>query len=357
MKKFKFIQFLMIALISGSLITFYACSDDDDDDVVVVDRTELAAKIQEAENLIETTTEGTAEGQYQPGAKAELQEVIDLAKAVYENADATQTQVDNAVIALDAAIEAYEARKVIPIAPEDLVGHWTFDEGEGTQVNDFSGNNFHGTLTTGHSHWGAGTPQWTTDRYGNENQALYFNSGANVEIPFNAQLNPSQAITISLWMKPDELEDPWANNYMVSLNRWNGYKLQLQDAPKVFFTVKALHEGNEIWHDRDNDSPTINLGEWYHVAVTYKDGEMAFYLDGTQVKLWDNTPGTPIQLDSPVNLTIGQDLPTGIYSDSEDSPFYVNWGGYFKGILDEVRIYRTALTTTQIQSIYELEKP
>lgn len=356
MKKLRFIQFLMIALISGSVITFTACSDDDDDPDVV-DKTELAAKIQEAEDLIDNTTEGTAEGQYQPGAKAELQEVIDLAKAVYEDDEATQTQVDNAVIALDAAIEAYEARQVIAIAPEDLVGHWTFDEGEGTIANDFSGNDFHGTLETGHPNWGAGTPQWTTDRYGNENQAIYFNNGANVEVPFNAQLNPSQAITISLWMKPDQLEEPWSNNYMVSLNRWNGYKLQLQDAPKVFFTIKAIHEGNEVYYDRDNESPTVNLGEWYHVAVTFKDGEMGFYLDGTLIKLWDNTPGTPIQLEDPVNLAIGQDLPTGIYSEDEESPYYVNWGGYFQGILDEVRIFKTALTETQIQSIYELEKP
>ncbi len=356
MKKLRFIQFLMIAIITGSLVLFNAC-DDDDDDVVTVDKTELAAKIQEAENLLETTQEGMAEGQYQPGSKADLQEVIVLSQAVIDNEDATQIQVNNAVVALDAAIDAYEARLVTPIAPEALVGHWTFDEGTGTQAMDFSGNNFNGTLTTGHANWGAGNPEWTADRYGNENQALYFNNGANVEIPFNSQLNPAQAITISLWMKADEAENPWANNYMVSLNRWNGYKLQLQDAPKVFFTLKALNEGAEVYYDRDNESPTVNLGEWYHVAVTFQDGEMTFYLDGTLIKLWDNTPGTPIQLDSPVALTIGQDLPTSIYSTDDTSPYFVDWGGFFRGVLDEVRIYNTALTETQIAGIYDLEKP
>jgi hypothetical protein len=354
MKKFKFLQFMMIALISGSLITFTSCGSDDDDDVTA-NKTQLASKIQEAENLVETTVEGTAEGQYTRGAKAELQTVIDLAKTVHDNAMATQTQVDNAVIALNAAIGVYEGKKVIPIAPADLVGHWTFDEGTGTQAKDYSGNNFHGTLKAGHSLWGAGTPQWATDRYGNANKALYFNQGANVEVPFNAQLNPSQAITIALWMKPDQTE-AWANNYMVSLSRWDGYKLQLQDAPKVFFTLKAMNQGQVVYHDRDNESPTINLGEWYHVAVTYKNGEMAFYLDGTLIKLWDNTPGTPIQLEKPVGLTIGQDLPTSVYTGA-DGDYNVEWGGYFKGILDDVRIFRSALTSTQIQGIYDLEKP
>jgi hypothetical protein len=356
MKKFKIIQLFMIALLMGSFVMFTSC-DDDDDDVVTVDKTQLAAKITEAEALIETTTEGMGEGQYQPGAKANLQDVIDLSQTLHDNADATQTQVDNAVVALNAAIDAYKARLVTPIAPESLVGHWTFDEGSGTQAMDFSGKSFHGTLKAGHANWGAGFPLWVADRYGNANQALQFTDGANVEIPFNSQLNPSQAISISLWMKADQTETPWANNYMVSLNRWNGYKLQLQDAPKVFFTLKALDAGEEKYHDRDNESPTINLGEWYHVTVTYKNGEMAFYLDGTLVKLWDNTPGTPIQLESPVGLTIGQDLPTDIYSTDDTSPFFVDWGGYFRGVLDEVRIYNTALSATQVSSIYNLEKP
>lgn len=355
MKKFKFLQFMMIALIGGSLITFTSCDSDDDDDVTV-NKTQLTAKIQEAEDLVENSVEGTAEGQYTRGAKEGLQEVIDLAKTVNANDNATQTQVDNAVIALDAAIDAFEGKKVIPIAPADLVGHWTFDEGTGTQAMDYSGNDYHGTLKAGHSHWGAGTPEWAMDRYGAENKALYFDQGANVEIPFNSQLNPTQAITISLWMKPDELAEPWANNYMVSLNRWDGFKLQLQDAPKVFFTLKAMNAGEAVYYDRDNESPNINLGEWYHVAVTFKDGEMAFYLDGTQIKLWDNTPGTPSQLENPVGLTIGQDLPTSVYT-GPDGDYNVEWGGHFKGILDDVRIFRSALTSTQIQGIYDLEKP
>jgi hypothetical protein len=33
------------------------------------------------------------------------------------------------------------------------------------------------------------------------------------------------------------------------------------------------------------------------------------------------------------------------------------WGGYLHGSLDEVRIYKVALTATQVTSIYDLEKP
>ena len=35
----------------------------------------------------------------------------------------------------------------------------------------------------------------------------------------------------------------------------------------------------------------------------------------------------------------------------------LEWGGYFRGMLDEVRMYNTVLTATQVASIYNIEKP
>lgn len=349
MKKFRFFKFMMIALIAGSVITFTACSDDDDDPDVV-NKTELAAKIQEAEDLLENTTEGTAEGQYMPGAKAALQEVVDLAKTVYNNADATQVQVDNAVVALNQAIQAYEAMAVVPIAPEALVGHWTFDEGEGTTANDYSGNNFHGTLMSGADTWGGGLPVWSTDRYGNDGQALFFNEGAYVHIPNNAAFSPAN-ITISLWINAAEILE---NNRFIGLHSWNGYKFQLQSANKSFFTI-ATTDGI---YDRDTDPP-LNVNEWYHLAVTFGGGNMIFYVDGTQTQVWDNTPGTALPVTGNA-LVFGRDTDVYAADDSnygEDLIIPLAWGGYLHGYMDEVRIYNTVLSATQIQSIFDTEKP
>jgi len=346
--------FWMLVVIAA---TIGACSKDDTK--VTIDKTALEAKISEADSLVNNTVEGTAEGQYQMGAQAELSAAIDLAKQVDASTTVTQTQVDNAVTALQAAIDTFQGLKVIPIEPDALVGHWTFDEGTGTTTADFSGNSRDGTLTAGHANWGAGTPTWVTDRYGNDAKALHFDKGANVEIPYATALNPKE-MTIALWVNDDVVDPIWANNYMVSLNRWNGYKFQLQSANKAFFTVKVDVDGSAdpAIYDRDNDSPTLDQGTWYHVAVTLGGGHMIFYVNGTQVKDWDNTPGTGFSIaDASVNLTIGQDLPTSIYSTDQNSPYYVDWGGYFIGTLDEVRIFNKALTSTQIKSIYDLEKP
>ena len=349
MKKHKLFKFLMIALISGSMVTFYACSDDDDD-LDPVDKTELAAKIQEAEDLIENTTEGTAEGQYQFGSQAILQEVIDLAQAVYDDPNATQVEVDNATVNLSQAIDDYLDKEVVPIAPDALVGHWTFDEGEGDILFDFSGNDFHGTLKDGSDAWGGGMPEWTADRYGNENGALFFNEGAHVLIPNSPALSPPN-ISISLWINAAETLE---NNRFIGIHSWNTYKFQLQSVNKSFFTINTT----EGIYDRDSD-PELDLDTWYHLTVTFGDGNMIFYLNGDESQAWDNTPGTALP-NTDNDLVFGRD--TDVYA--EDDSNYENdliiplpWGGYFHGAMDDVRIYNTILTSTQVQSIYDLEKP
>ncbi len=349
MKKYRFLQLLMIALVSGSLVTFYACSDDDDDPVVI-DKTELAAKIQEAEDLIENTSEGTAQGQYQMGSQAILQGVIDIAKAVYADAEATQVAVDNAVVNLSQAIDDYLAKEVVPIAPDALVGHWTFDEGSGNIANDFSGNNFHGQLRDGSDAWGGGMPQWTTDRYGNEGGALFFNEGAHVYVANNTALTPPN-VSMTAWIKAAETLE---NNRFIGVHSWNTYKWQLQTVNKSFFTINTT----EGIYDRDSE-PELNLDTWYHLAVTFGDGKMTFYVNGDVSQEWDNTPGTALP-NSENALVIGRDTDVYAAEDSnygEDLIIPLPWGGYFHGKIDEVRIYNTILSGTQVQAIYNQEKP
>lgn len=350
MKKLKFIQFMLIALVTGSLVFFSACGDDDDDDVVTVNKTALSAKIQEAQDLLDNTVEGTADGQYMPGSKTPLQTAVDLAKTVNSNADATQVQVDNTVVALNQAIAAYQASVVVPIAPADLVGHWTFDDGAGTTLTDFSGNNFHGTLMSGANTWGGGLPVWSTDRYGNDGQALMFNQGAYVSIPNNLAFSP-QNITISLWLNAAEVLE---NNRFIGLHSWNGYKFQLQSTNKAFFTI-ATTDGI---YDRDTDPP-LEVNEWYHLAVTFGGGNTTFYVDGTQTQVWDNTPGNALPVSGNA-LVFGRDSDVYAADDSNydnDLIIPLAWGGYLHGKMDEVRIYKTVLSASQIQAIYTLEKP
>lgn len=337
---------MIIATVIGAF-SFYGCNNDEDEKV---EKTTLRVKIEQSETLLNEAVEGTASGQYILGSKAVFAGKIDLAKAVYNDVNATQTQVDDAIIALDLAIDEFEASKVAPIALDHLVGHWTFDDGSGTTLTDFSGKGFHGTLKSGADTWGGGLPVWTTDRYGNQGKALSFNEGAYVLIPNNPALSPPN-ITISLWIKAFEI---LTSNRFMGLHSWNGYKFELQSANKSFFTINTT----EGIYDRDTDPP-LAINEWYHLAVTFGNGNTTFYIDGTKTQVWENTPGTADPVTG-FDLVFGRDA--DIYAPDAtnyevDQIIPLAWGGYFHGIMDEVRIYNTVLSESQILSIFNLEKP
>lgn len=354
--KIKLMLSLAVILSAGFIAS---CSDDDDGGGSKADKTVLSASIVQAQALLAATEEGTNDGQYLIGSQEELETAITNAEAVVASSSVSQTQVNNANINLQAAITTYNGKLITPIAPTALMARWKFDEGTGTTVNDETANSLDGTFKTGHEFWGGGFPTWTTDRYGDANKAIYFNEGANIEVPYNTKLNPG-TMTISLWFKQD-VNNPIINNqYMIAMNRWNGYKINMQADPKVFFTVKSTSGG----YDRDNADPILTQGAWYHAVVTFGGGHMIFYVNGQKVRDWGGAegdaalPGTVVDLSAnPVNLTIGQDLPSNGYSLSDADPNYLNWGGFFVGAMDDIRIYNTVLTEAQVNTLYNIEKP
>jgi hypothetical protein len=106
--------------------------------------------------------------------------------------------------------------------------------------------------------------------------AYYFNNGATVKVPYNSTFN-AQTFTILLWLKRDGTN---ANNYMFSLDRWNGYKFQLQSGNLPFLTVNTS-TGD---HDQDDGGTAIDsAGVWRHVAVSFTPGTEKFYIQGKLV--------------------------------------------------------------------------
>jgi hypothetical protein len=344
---------LLLGILVSVGIVITSCDDDDGGPAPVV-FTVLEDSVDVATDLLSTTEVGINDGQFSAEARAALQSAITAAEAVIDDETSTQQEVANAIVALHAAMEAYRAAEIAPVAAEALIGHWAFDEGTGTTAHDNTDNGFDGTLKTGHTDWGAGFPTWSADRHGDAGMALHFDEGANIEIPYNSGLNPSQ-MTVALWVNADVINE---NNRFLGLHSWIGYKFQLQSTNRPFFTV---HADEGTW-DRDAEVE-LPINEWHHIAVTFGGGNMVFYIDGVAVKTWDNTPGEAMSIsDDPYNLVIGQDFPTDQYAATADNfdtdhKIPLAWGGYFRGLLDEVRIYNTVLTATQIQTVYNREKP
>jgi hypothetical protein len=151
------------------------------------------------------------------------------------------------------------------------------------------------------------------------------------------------------------MEEQPNNDFIIALDRWNGWKLNLQDANFLFFTIKDKFNGVDTYYDRDSNPKAINPEVWTHVVVTYADSLMNFYVNGELVKAWTNCPGSPVAVDN-INLSIGSDLPTSVYTTIDGDQYFVNWGGFWKGDIDDIRFYNIAITASQVQSIYTFEK-
>jgi hypothetical protein len=352
--QFKFLRNALIwTFLLGVVVA--SCKKSSEPPPPPADKTALQAAIATAQAL-SLTVEGTKPGQYEVGSKAALTTALTASNSVYADAGASQASVNNTTAQLLAAITAYQTHFIKEIAAASLIGFWKMNG----NANDSSGNANNGVVTVGHAYFGAGTPTLTADRFARTNMAYHFDKGGNIEVPYKAALNPQQ-MTISLWAK-------WSSTgrtintdtyTFIAMNRWNGFKFQLQSGHLPFYTVKVVKGtavGDTTIYDRDDAGVAIAENTWRHIVVTFKSGEMKFYINGDLVKTWDATstgpvPGNAFTLVNPINLIIGQDLPTSKYL-TVDGDYQVAWGGFFTGDMDDVMFYNIALDGPQVHSIF-----
>jgi hypothetical protein len=347
------IRYLTIAMILGLSMAFlmYSCSKSGTTAPPLV-KTSLSGSIDSAKWYMANTSEGTQPGKYTKGTQASLQTALASAQTVLNSTSSTQVQIDAATANLNAAIGTYKQGLITPIASSALVAYWKFNG----NAKDSSGNGHNGTLEAGPVGLAAvpgPVPTLTTDRFGNANSAYSFAGGGNIDVPFSAALNP-QAMTVSLWERQDTAgrTDHPNDCYMISLNRWNGWKLQTQPT-LPFMTVST----DSSIYDTDDAGTAISIGagKWNHLVVTY-DGvnTMNFYINGVLVKTQNKAKGKVKPINPTVDLSIGSDLANAAYTPTDDGTgrYYIAWGGYWTGGLDDVMIYNTALTAAQVTQVY-----
>jgi hypothetical protein len=338
MTRKKYSYLFLAAIIACIVIT--SCKDDAVKPDYTANKAQLKQLTDSVNQAYANSAEGHGLGQYPKQARADLKEALDLA-AVVNNGNHTQEEVNNAFSNLRRAVTAFNGRAISEVAVENLVAKWLF----AGNAMDATANHHDGQLMSGFiaGHVDGGTlPVLTTDRFGQQGNAYEFANGAYIEVPYTTALNPGM-ISISLWVKPKE---SFGDNYMISLNRWNGFKFQLQSDNFLFMTVKT----DAATYDKDSNPGKMVNGEWHHAVVTTGNGAITFYVDGAMVKT-ESLAGTAAKLATPVNLVIGQQLP----KDSDPANF--SSGAFFKGALDDIRYYNKVLSSAEVMQIYNNEKP
>jgi hypothetical protein len=240
----------------------------------------------------------------------------------------------------------------------NLTAGWHFDEGTGTTATAFSTVKHVGTFKAGNAvimGANAKSPTWGDGVKGGK--AIVLSGGAHLEVPYTTAFLPAN-LTISVWVKPTEL---WEHNYIVSQNYWTGYKLQTQSGGKPFFTYKKLN-GDIIDADNETDN-SIKINVWNHIVVTVNatSKELKFFVNGTLTKTWTDPKGgaltQTLTAPGPQPFIIG-----GVATDAELAANFMEWTtaanlGYFKGSIDELKIYNIALANGQVSKLYLDEKP
>jgi hypothetical protein len=199
---------------------------------------------------------------------------------------------------------------------EFLVGYWPFDEGSGNVTADASGNGHDGELID--------NPMWVQGKFGT---ALDFGgTGSYVLVPDDDALDLTDAVTIMGWFN---LNEPIAGSRrMMSKNDSIFLIFDFGDPNSLDFLVKPNNDFTE--------STTLdwNIGEWYHFAGTYDGDALRMYINGDRE---GETAGVPPIAASDLDLWIGSD----------------DWASAlgFHGIMDDVRIYSSALTQDEITEV------
>ena len=211
-------------------------------------------------------------------------------------------------------------------ADPNLVSWWKFNETSGTVASDSAGSN-NGQLVNG--------PVWTT---GHNGGALSFD-GYNdyVQVANNASLNITNAITVSAWINRDVMG---VRGDVVSKITpsypYGAFQLYVGAANEVGFALDI----DGFWNGAVGGA--IDAGNWHQLTGTYDGTQIALYIDGKLV-VSEIDPGT-IGVDNQ-NLYIGRATPG------------FETGYFFDGSIDDVRIYNRALSSGEVQQLYNIPEP
>ena len=347
----RFHYFLLIFLFLTGTAVLFSCKKDNAPATYNSDKSALNALIDSATSVYNNSVEGKKAGEYAVGSRAPLDSVIQLATTISQSNAYPQQDVNNATDNLRRAIIKFSTYLIQDVSPQFLIAHWLFN---GNTI-DSSGHGHDGTLKAGWVGSSAATavagttlPQLVADRYGQPNMAYDFNNAAYVEVPYSKDLNPS-SFTLTLWIKRHGTN---SNNYIFSLNRWNGFKFQLQSASYPFLTVHTSNGYSDV-----DAGAAVPDETWTQVGASYTDGTMKFYINGDLVKT-QAVSGALVTLSDPVPLSIGNELPKDTYDLVNSSSEYAFYSAnYFIGSIDDIRFYNTVLSDAEVQSIHTQEAP
>ncbi|MDX8045305.1 immunoglobulin-like domain-containing protein [Gracilibacillus sp. S3-1-1] len=198
--------------------------------------------------------------------------------------------------------------EITPDELEGIVASYHFDEKEGNQALDHSGNSDVAIL-----HGGA---SWTEGRRGNA--VNLDGEGSYVELP-QGIVSDLDEVTIATWVKL-EAERTWSRvfdfghdtdiNMFLTLNSDNG---------DTRFAIKNGGEEQRVI----KDPPQVQVDKWMHYAVTLSNNKTSLYINGQEVASSDDVTLKPSNLGDTTKNFIGKSQWSDPYLAGQIDDFYI----------------------------------
>ncbi len=214
------------------------------------------------------------------------------------------------------------------------VGYWKMDEGSGTTANDSSPNG--NSLTLSAASWtnnGKFAKAWNGD-----GTNPHLSKADDADFDFEA----SEDFTLSAWVKSDSTSNPGASQFIfdkqVATNN-PGYRLYFNTSGQLVCDI----DDDTTSYPEDSATTTIDYYDnTWHNVLCVRDitaDKLSLYVDG-KLAAQDTDISATGSLANADSLTIGaQDTTAGGTDD-------------LAGDLDEIKIYRSALSSDQVNADY-----
>jgi gliding motility-associated-like protein len=213
---------------------------------------------------------------------------------------------------------------------QGLIAYYPFNG----NANDVSGNGNNGILQN--------NIQLTNDRLGNANSAYAFDGIDDyIRVPNSSTLNPSAGLSVALYFKASQNT---VQTFVGKISYSQGVGTQFQVGmgfplyPGVFSGVNPPNtgcSGQIAVNSSYVNNGSISLNQWHCMVSTFENGIQKLYVDGVLVQ----TVNTGF---STLNQCNNSDIQIGSW-----------WLGdvqFFKGVLDDIRIYNRALNQDEVNT-------
>lgn len=164
-------------------------------------------------------------------------------------------------------------------------------------------------------------------------------ASANCYIVYNnlPAISVDNGVTLAFWINPISLAS--VSHFLIGLHDVYSNSYYVNISPTQVNVINTFPVNTSVLYATNIKTGTYTSGVWYHIAFTYNSTQNVVYVNGVGSAAKATVSGgvlfTCLRIGSMVN-------------------FISNGAGFnpINGVFDDIRIYNTALSAAQIQSIY-----